>query len=353
MLESLLNNFKFLPPGIELIIVVLSTIAIGSFISYLLVKSLHKVFYQYKIFHHLKLTIYFLIPVFCLSITLPFTTLGQENVEITELVFKMLYIIAMTLLLFEVTVWLFDKLKMKYTNSNMDINKKGKFLTQLKYGRRIAVSLVILLGVCSALMNFEGVRNLGVSILTSAAVASVILGFAAQNTLSNLFSGFQIAFSEPIKIGDTLVVQGELGEVEDITLTYVSLLLWDKRRLVLPINYLLKEPYQNWTHVSAELIGTVFLYVDYAMPIQPLRDELKRILNESQLWNKKVSALQVTDMKEKSMEIRILVSGDTGGNTWDLRCEVREKMIEFIQRNYANYLPKNRNDNTSITPESY
>jgi small-conductance mechanosensitive channel len=198
------------------------------------------------------------------------------------------------------------------------------------------------------LLNIESVRLYGAALLTSAGVAGIIIGFAAQKTLANLLAGFQIAFTQPIKIDDPVVVEGEWGWIDEINLTYVVIRIWDWRRLIVLITYFVEKPFQNWTRVTADLLGSVFLNVDYTVPLQRLREEFDRVLNESQLWDKEANVLQVTDSTEKSMQIRMLMSARNSPQPWDLRCEVREKMIDFIQRHYPESLPRSRTEVTGL-----
>jgi small-conductance mechanosensitive channel len=198
------------------------------------------------------------------------------------------------------------------------------------------------------LLNIESVRLYGAALLTSAGVAGIIIGFAAQKTLANLLAGFQIAFTQPIKIDDPVVVEGEWGWIDEINLTYVVIRIWDWRRLIVLITYFVEKPFQNWTRVTADLLGSVFLNVDYTVPLQRLREEFDRVLNESQLWDKTANVLQVTDSTETSMQILMLMSARNSPQPWDLRCEVREKMIDFIQRHYPESLPRSRTEVTGL-----
>jgi small-conductance mechanosensitive channel len=192
------------------------------------------------------------------------------------------------------------------------------------------------------LMVFESVRQFGTSILASAGIAGIIIGFAAQRSISTLLAGFQIALTQPIRIDDVVIVENEWGRVEDISLTYVTVRIWDLRRLILPISYFIERPFQNWTRTSADILGTVFLHVDYTVPLQPLRDELDRILAASPLWDGKVKVLQVTDAKPQTLELRALASAADASAAWDLRCEIREKLIAFLQTHYPASLPRVR-----------
>jgi small-conductance mechanosensitive channel len=217
-----------------------------------------------------------------------------------------------------------------------------KIQTQVKILRKIAVSLIVIVTIALMLTNFDSVRSLGKSILASAGVAGIVIGIAAQKTLATFLAGIQIAFAQPIRLDDVVIVEGEWGRIEEITMTYVVVAIWDLRRMVLPITYFIEKPFQNWTRASADLLGSVFLYMDYTVPIAPLRAELDRILATSKLWDKKVKVLQVTDAKEHTIELRILVSAADSSVAWDLRCDVREKMVDFLQKNFPEALPRTR-----------
>ena len=217
-----------------------------------------------------------------------------------------------------------------------------KVYTQVKVLKKIAVAIIVIFTFASMLMVFEPVRQLGASILASAGVVGIIVGFAAQRSLGTVLAGLQIALTQPIRLDDVVIVEGEWGRVEEISLLYVVVRIWDLRRLIVPITYFIEKPFQNWTRVSANLLGSVFLYTDYTVPLQPLRKELDRILEDSTKWDRKTKVLQVTDSKERTLELRVLVSAADSSAAWDLRCEVREKLIDFLQRNYPQCLPRTR-----------
>src|SRR5205809_4861263 len=217
-----------------------------------------------------------------------------------------------------------------------------RIYTQVSVIRKIIVTAVVIIATGSILMLFDPVRQFGTSILASAGIAGIVLGFAAQKTLGNVLAGIQIALTQPLLIDDIVVVEGEFGQIEEITLTYVTVRTWDLRRLVLPITYFIEKPFQNWSRVSTELLGTVILYLDYQVPLGELRKELKRLVENNPKWDRKVCGLQVTDTKQSTIEVRALVSGTDPGKTFDLRCEVREGLIEFLCRNYPESLPRQR-----------
>jgi small-conductance mechanosensitive channel len=229
-----------------------------------------------------------------------------------------------------------------YDLNKADNLKERKIRTQLSFLRKLFVAVIIFVTIAIILLSFDSMRKIGTGLLTGVGVGGIIVGFAAQTSLGNLLAGFQIAFTQPIRIDDVLIVEGEWGRVEDITLTYVVLRIWDQRRLILPINYFITKPFQNWTRISADILGTVFIYMDYSIPIEPLRKEFDDLLSKTKLWDGKVKVLQVTDAKEKTIEIRMLMSSGNSSDAFDLRCFIRENMITFIQKNHPGGLPKIR-----------
>jgi small-conductance mechanosensitive channel len=214
--------------------------------------------------------------------------------------------------------------------------------TQFQMVHRIAIILVIVLTVSIMLMTFPAIKHIGVSILASAGVVSLVVGMAMKDTLANLIAGVQIAFAQPFRIGDAVVIGGEYGWIEEIGAMYVVARLWDLRRLVLPLSYFLTNTFQNWTRTSADLLAYTYLYVDYTAPVDAVREELTRILESSPMWNKKVNVLQVSDSDAHTMQLRALMDVRNSSDAWDLRCLVREKLIEFLKQNYPGSLPRYR-----------
>jgi small-conductance mechanosensitive channel len=221
-----------------------------------------------------------------------------------------------------------------------------KHVTQSRILEQVAATLIIALTLSFALMTFPAVRQYGVSLMASAGVAGIVLGLALQPVLKNLFAGIQLAITQPIRIDDALLVEGEWGKVEEITATYVVVKLWDWRRMILPLGYFIENPFQNWTREGAALIGTVMIYLDYTVPVSVLRQKVEEIAAASKLWDHQVVNVAVTDFKQNVMEVRILVSAADAGKAFDLRCEVREKLVDFIQRDYPNALPQVRASGT-------
>ncbi|MGC9352228.1 MAG: mechanosensitive ion channel family protein [Mariniphaga sp.] len=229
-----------------------------------------------------------------------------------------------------------------YDVSKEDNLRSRKFQTQFNILERILVFLIVLISIGLILMLFDEVKRIGVSLFASAGIAGVIIGLAAQRIIGAVLAGIQIAITQPIRLDDVVIIENEWGRIEEITLTYVVVNIWDKRRLVVPSTYFFEKPFQNWTRATSEILGTVFLYTDYHVSFDALRNELTRLLKSTPLWDGKVNVLQVTDAKERSIEIRALMSAKDSGAAWDLRVFIREKLIEFLQKNYPESLPKTR-----------
>ncbi|KQP47668.1 mechanosensitive ion channel family protein [Pseudorhodoferax sp. Leaf274] len=214
--------------------------------------------------------------------------------------------------------------------------------TQAKVLSRTVMVMVGVAGLALMLLTIPGARQFGASLLASAGVIGLVAGIAAKPVFGNLIAGLQIALAQPIRLDDVLIVQGEWGRVEEITGTYVVLAIWDQRRLIIPLQWFIENPFQNWTRRSAEIIGTVFLWMDYRMPLEPLRAEAQRICEASPHWDKRLCLLQVVDASERSMQLRWLVTAADSGKAFDLRCAVREGLIALIARDYPQYLPLTR-----------
>jgi small-conductance mechanosensitive channel len=230
----------------------------------------------------------------------------------------------------------------RYDMDDRDNLKARRVYTQLRVIERVVDAVLILLAIAAMLLTFHAVRRLGVSLLASAGVAGIIVGFAAQRSLATLVAGIQIAISQPIRIEDVVIVEGEWGWIEEITLTYVVVRIWDQRRLIVPITYFIEKPFQNWTRTSAQILGTVFIYADYTVPVEQLRDELQRILESTPLWDRRAWNLQVTNATEHTVELRALMSAEDSSRAWDLRCLVRERLIAFLQATSPRCLPRVR-----------
>jgi small-conductance mechanosensitive channel len=215
-----------------------------------------------------------------------------------------------------------------------------KHVTQVRVLVRVLDAVIALVTVGFALMTFESVRQYGVTLFASAGVAGIVAGLAARPLLTNFLAGVQIAVAQPIRIDDAVIVENESGRIEEITLNYVVVRLWV--RMIVPLSYFIEKPFQNWTRTGNELIGSVFLYVDHTAPVESIREKLTEIASQSKLWNGKVVSLQVSDCRETTIELRALVSANNASAVWDLRCEVREKLIDFLRREHPEALPRRR-----------
>jgi len=226
-----------------------------------------------------------------------------------------------------------------------------KHNTEVRVLSRTIDVLLVMLTLSAALMTFPAVRQYGLSLFASAGVAGIVAGLAARPVLSNLMAGVQLAMTQPIRLYDAVFVENEYGTVEEITSTYVVVKLWDLRRMIVPLTYFIEKPFQNWTREMTALVGSVMIYVDYAAPVGIIREKLNEILKQSDKWDGKTAALQVTDFKEGTMELRCLMSARAAAQTFNLRCEVREKLIAFLQKNHPEALPHSRQISFRDSPE--
>jgi small-conductance mechanosensitive channel len=217
-----------------------------------------------------------------------------------------------------------------------------KLETQARFLTRGLTVLVAIIGIAAALMTFPSIRQLGTSLLASAGIGGLIIGFAARPVLSNLLAGLQIALSQPFRIEDVLKFQGEWCWVEEVTTTYVVLRTWDLRRLIVPLQWFIENPFENWTRRPTSLMGTVFMWLDYRMPIPPLRAEFERMLKADDAWDELIGTTQVVDSGEHAMQVRFLMSSNDSIALWHLRCRIREALLDFVQREYPDYLPNVR-----------
>ena len=284
----------------------------------------------------------FLFPAITSLIIMPFVTLPLPINTLINHTLIIWFIIGFAWLLLRIFIILKTVILSQYKLDAKDNLKARQINTQLGVIQRVISVLIFILATSAVLMTFEEVRQIGVSILASAGIAGIIIGFAAQRSLGTLIAGIQIAITQPIRIDDVVIIENEWGRIEEITLTYVVVNMWDQRRLIVPITYFLEKPFQNWTRKTAELLGTVFIYADYSLPLDELRSELERIVQDSPLWDKRLVKLQVTNTSERSMELRALVSAENSSNAWELRCLVREKLIDFMQQKYPDKLPRIR-----------
>jgi len=279
------------------------------------------------------------LPVVAVIFALPILGLPPAYAGVAAKGSSVLLIVAVTLVLFQAVKTAQQALLLRFDITAADNLKARAMYTQVHVIGRVVYVGIGLFAVACILMLFQQVRHVGTSLLASAGIMGIIAGVAGQKTLANLIAGFQIALSQPIRQDDVVIVEGEWGRIEEITLSYVVVHIWDDRRLILPLTYFVEKPFQNWTRSSAQLLGSVFVWVDYSFPIDEGRKALERIIEASPLWDRRFWNLQVTDATEKTMQLRVLATSADSSKSWDLRCEIREKLIAFIQEHHPRSLP--------------
>jgi len=288
-----------------------------------------------------------LLPLLAVMEMVPPLAISAPASEVLKHVFSLCIIAAITWLFVNLALTGQDIVLSRF-DVQLDDNLKARSVhTQLTILVKIVLVGIMVLAAGTMLMTFDRIRHVGVSILASAGMIGIILGFAAQRSIATLFAGLQIAFTQPIRLDDAVIVEGEWGWVEEITLTYVVIKIWDLRRLVVPVTYFLEKPFQNWTRSSSNLLGSVFIYADYAVPVDKVRQELRDILQASEKWDGQVCAVQVTNCSERTLELRLLMSAADSSRTFDLRCEAREKILAFLLKHYPESLPRLRTDGAS------
>ena len=291
----------------------------------------------------------YILPLLALTSALPATALPDPFKGGLEHFFSICLIGSLGWLLITLVQVVATLITTRYSIAVADNLHARRIHTQTQVLQRVFVVCIIVVTIGVMLMTFPSARQIGTSVFASAGIAGVIVGMAARSTFASLIAGLQVALTQPIRIDDAVVVEGEWGWIEEIESTYVVIRLWDLRRLIVPLTYFIEKPFQNWTRTTAEIIGTVFVYVDYTLPVEPVRAELQRILKESSLWNGKTCVLQVTDFTETTMQLRCLMSANSSSIAFDLRCHVRENMIRFLQESYPQCLPTRR-DAVTIEP---
>ncbi len=289
-----------------------------------------------------------ILPILMAYLSLPLVDVAPKYAAVFERSFGLVLILSVAWLIVKLTYVFEDILLSRFNIGSGDHLKTRKITTQIQVLRKVVAAVVIVIALALILMSFQSVRHLGTSLLASAGIIGIVIGVAAQRSIGSLIAGLQIAITESIRIDDTVVVEHAFGSIEEINLTYVVVRLWDSRRLILPITYFLEKPFENWTRRSVDLLGTVIIYADYGVPVADVREELHRILEHSKLWDKRAWGLQVTNATERALELRALMSAADASSTWDLRCEVREKLIEFIRKTYPDSLPRVRAEVSGI-----
>jgi small-conductance mechanosensitive channel len=277
-----------------------------------------------------------------LKIVVPLMALGASVQPVVAQFTSILLIVAVTWLVVALTRAGREVLAERFDVTAADNLEARKVHTQYDVLGKIVIAVAVVLGLASVLMTFEQVRQLGAGILASAGIVGIIVGFAAQRSLATLLAGIQIALTQPIRLDDVVIVEGEWGRIEEITLTYVVVRIWDQRRLVLPITYFIEQPFQNWTRVSAELLGTVYLHLDALVSVDALREELQRIVQDDDRWDGRLAEVVMTDATPSGVQVRALVSAADSGLAWQLRCHVRERLVAFVAERFPRALPRVR-----------
>lgn len=283
-----------------------------------------------------------ILPLLVVLVVLPFLQVSSDQAVLIRRVVALGLTASIGWLMIGLVGVFGDFVSAKYRMHHADNLAARQMRTQAQLLRRIGIIVIVIVTLCVMLMTIPNVRLLGASLFASAGVVGLVIGIAARPVLSNLIAGIQIALTDPILLDDVVIVEGEWGWVEEIGTTYVVVRVWDQRRLVVPLSYFLERPFQNWTREGADILGTVFVYTDYSIPVDEVRQELHRILEASGIWDKKVWGLQVTNATAQTMELRALMSAPSSPKAWDLRCHVREKLIEFLREKHPQSLPKTR-----------
>jgi small-conductance mechanosensitive channel len=283
-----------------------------------------------------------LIPVLAMQAALSSSPLGVEMETPVRHILVVVMIAASAWLVIAGGAAVRELVNAQYRVDVTDNLSARRIRTQLLVLYRVFAVVVGFIALASILMTFPDIRSIGAGLFASAGVAGLVLGIALRPVLENLLAGIQIALTEPIRLDDVVVVEGEWGRIEEISATYIVVRIWDMRRLVVPLSHFIQKPFQNWTRHSTELLGTVFVYADYSVPVEEVRSELRRILESSGMWDGNVCGLVVTNATERVVEMRALMSAANSSVLWDLRCLVRERLIAFLQSRYPDSLPKIR-----------
>ncbi len=291
---------------------------------------------------NLRIPVILLIIILTLWLPLSFTRVPEIITNAANKVLTILIIVVFAWISIRLVKLIKYLVLKQYDIDQKDNLKARKVYTHFRIIERIIIFLILVIAVSLALMTFSEIRKIGISIIASAGVTGIILGFAAQKIIGGILAGVQLAITQPIRLDDVVIVENEWGRIEEINLTYVVVRIWDQRRIILPTTYFIEKPFQNWTRTSAEILGTVFIYTDYTVPFDEIRKELTRLLQNCQYWDGKVNVLQVTNATEKTVEIRALVSAVDSSTAWNLRVYIRENLIKFLQEKYPESLPKSR-----------
>lgn len=340
-----------------IVVILVSAVLIALIVHYLLFKVINRINKSIEavpegsLRRHFREPVRWIMLVIAIRFVLPVIDISAKTADILAHIFSLVLIGLVAWMVVKTTNLLKDCVVSRFSVDEKDNLKARKIHTQLNVLRRIVITVVFILAFGTMLMTFPKVRQLGTTILASAGIIGIVVGMAAQRTIGTFIAGIQIAITQPIRVDDVVIVENEWGRIEEITLTYVVVRIWDLRRLIVPITYFIERPFQNWTRKTADILGTVYIYMDYTVPVEAIRQQLQKILNASELWDKKVCVLQVTNATDRTMELRALMSASDASTAWSLRCQVREKLIDFVRENYPQALPRLRAELSQIKNE--
>ena len=340
--SPVLNNILLYAAGVCITFVVLLIVYL---ITNRIIKNLEKKTeneFLINLRKNLRIPVILLIIILTLWLPLSFTRVPEIITNSANKVLTILIIVVFAWISIRLVKLIKYLVLKQYDIDQKDNLKARKVYTHFRIIERIVIFLILVIAVSLALMTFSEIRKIGISIIASAGVTGIILGFAAQRIIGGILAGIQLAITQPIRLDDVVIVENEWGRIEEINLTYVVVRIWDQRRLILPTTYFIEKPFQNWTRKSADIMGTVFIYTDYTVPFDEIRKELTRLLQNCQYWDGKVNVLQVTNATEKTVEIRALMSAVDSSTAWNLRVYIRENLIKFLQEKYPDSLPKSR-----------
>lgn len=291
---------------------------------------------------HCRQPVIWTLPVLLAALVQPAVEVDGPLFEVAGRALNVLLVVGLAWLAMGLTGVAEDLFLARFDTEVRDNLRARKMHTQVGILRKILIVVIAILALGAVLVSYDRLRELGAGILASAGIAGLVIGLAAQRTLANILAGFQIALTQPIRNDDVVIIEGEWGRIEEITLTYAVVCIWDQRRLVVPISHFIEKPFENWTRTSAEILGTVFVRVDYTVPVEELREAVGRFVEESEHWDGRVWRLHVTDAGERALELRALMSAVDSPSAWELRCRVREQLVEWVRRNHPEALPRFR-----------
>ncbi|MFN3661880.1 mechanosensitive ion channel family protein [Yoonia sp.] len=357
MIEEIFALFENLPAFVYPVIVIVSAVIVALAAHWLAFRVVQRIFdtsggLAETLMRHTKSPLRLAFILVGLIAVLPQVALPriwEGRLQHTALVL-IIVLIGWTMLM--LTNFFTERSVVRYRFDTDDNLAARKYVTQVRVLRRAIDIIVVILTTAAALLTFEGVQQYGVSLFASAGAAGLVLGLAGRPVLANLIAGIQIAITQPIRLEDVVIVEGEWGWIEEISATYVVVRIWDWRRMVVPLSYFIEQPFQNWTREAASIIGEVTWHLDYTVPVAKVRAKLEELVKTSPYWDGNVVNLQVTDADKETIKLRGLMSARTSPIAWDLRCEIREKLIDWLQAEYPGALPRLRVYATQASTEA-